>query len=112
VDGELDLGHEHSLIYTSWRPDRPLNPNLAHLPDVDRIGAILSHPVPGEQPCRNGLTFDGPVAREVFPGRPYWTVERGADGQPDFDHLTLTPSVLCRTHGDHGWVRDGRWHPA
>lgn len=23
--------------------------------------------------------------------------------------LTITPSILCRGCGTHGWVRDGRW---
>lgn len=26
--------------------------------------------------------------------------------------LTLSPSVLCRTCGLHGWIREGRWVPA
>lgn len=36
-----------------------------------------------------------------------WTVE-----DPDEEHLTLSPSVVCRTCGHHGFVRAGRWVPA
>jgi len=26
--------------------------------------------------------------------------------------LTVSPSLLCRECGHHGWIRDGRWIPA
>src|SRR5207248_2263507 len=80
----LDLGHGHTLRYTSWSPDRALNPQYAHLPDVDRWGAIVGHPVglhpivPAAQSsgyCEGMITFDGPVQREVQPNGPKWTVE-------------------------------------
>lgn len=28
------------------------------------------------------------------------------------DPLTILPSILCRTCGLHGWIRDGQWVPA
>ena len=34
-----------------------------------------------------------------------WTVE-------SLDPLTISPSVLCRSCGLHGFIRDGRWIPA
>ena len=36
---------------------------------------------------------------------PVWRVEQ-------WDPLTISPSVLCRDCGLHGWIRDGRWVPA
>lgn len=36
-----------------------------------------------------------------------WTVEAGEAGV--WEGLTLVPSILCRTCGHHGWIRDGRW---
>ena len=36
---------------------------------------------------------------------PRWTVECE-------DPLTISPSVLCRTCGLHGFIREGRWMPA
>jgi len=26
--------------------------------------------------------------------------------------LTIEPSILCETHGVHGFIRDGKWVPA
>jgi hypothetical protein len=37
----------------------------------------------------------------------HWTVEAGEAGT--WEGLTLSPSVLCRRCGHHGWIRDGRW---
>lgn len=36
---------------------------------------------------------------------PRWTLEQE-------DPLTISPSVLCRTCGLHGFIRQGRWVPA
>ena len=46
-----------------------------------------------------------------FKGRPHgcdvlgWAVESE-------EPLTLSPSLLCRTCGHHGFIRGGRWVPA
>ena len=107
MPGELlDLGLGHSLRYARWAPDRALNPRYAHLPDVDRYCALHTHPRPDGAPCgTNGLTFDGPVQRELDPARPRWQVV-------SWEPLTLSPSVLCTACQAHGWIRDGRWVPA
>lgn len=110
----IDLGHGHTLRFTSWSPDRALNPQYAEVLDVERWGAIVGHPV-GPHPivataqssgyCEGAITFDGPVQRQVSePNRPMWTVE-------SWEPLTLSPSLLCAC-GDHGFIRDGRWVPA
>lgn len=109
----IDLGHGHDLRFTSWAPDRNIEANRMRyegVPDVERWGAIVSHPT-GPNPlaahfsgrCEGALTFDGPVQRELEPGRPKWTVE-------SWEPLTLSPSILCAC-GDHGFIRDGRWVP-
>lgn len=98
----LDLGDGHTLRFTRWAPERDLNPQYADLPDVDRYGAIVSHPRPdGTGTCEGAITFDGPVQRAHDPDRPMWTVEA-------WEPLTLSPSLLCHC-GDHGFVRAGRW---
>jgi hypothetical protein len=107
---DLDLGDGHTLRYTSWHPDRDLNPQHAGIPDVDRWGAIVGHPT-GPHPivadaqssgyCEGAITFDGDVQRQVDPRSPKWTVE-------SWEPLTLSPSLLCAC-GDHGFIRDGRW---
>ena len=40
---DIDLGDGHTLRFTCWKPDRELNPQYADLPDVERVGAIVSH---------------------------------------------------------------------
>lgn len=100
----LDLGHDHTLRYTSWAPDRALNPQHADLPDVERVGAIVSHRRPDGSLCEGGILFDSEVTRRLFDGRPRWTVE-------SWEPLTLSPSLLCHC-GDHGFIREGRWVPA
>ncbi len=110
---EIDLGNGHTLRFTRWAPDRELNPQYDGVPDVERWGAIVGHPagphplVPADEStgyCEGGITFDGPVQRQVHPCAPKWTVE-------SWDPLTLSPSLLCGC-GDHGFVRAGRWAPA
>jgi hypothetical protein len=38
----------------------------------------------------------------VFPNNPIWQVQA-------WEPMTLTPSLLCRTCGRHGFIRQGRW---
>ncbi len=107
MSGErLDLGHGHYAEFTRWNPDRSLNPQFADVPDVDPWGVLVDHPKPDGMPCvGSAAAFDNPVSRQLEPDRPYWTVE-------SLDPLTISPSLLCLTCGDHGFIRDGRWVPA
>ncbi len=100
----LDLGHGHTLRFTSWAPDRDLNPQYADLPDVERYGAIIDHDTPQGAPCCGAIIFDGDVSRQLTPDGARWTVE-------SWEPLTLSPSLLCEC-GDHGFVRSGQWVPA
>lgn len=104
----LDLGSGVKLTFTSWAPDRDLNPQYAGIPDVERYGAILEHPlapgVTGPGPCVGGLTFENEVSRKLQPAHPRWTVQ-------SWDPLTITPSVLCAC-GFHGFITAGKWVPA
>jgi len=54
--------------------------------------------------CGGFVFFDGPneVRRN---GTPVWKVE-------SMNPLTLSPSILCRTCGNHGFIREGKWVPA
>lgn len=103
---ELDLGLGVTLRYTSWTPDRDLNPQYAGIPDVDRYGALLEHPLASAETgrCMGSLTFRSEVALKLEPRVPMWTVE-------SWDPLTISPSVLCAC-GFHGFIRGGRWVPA
>ena len=52
-----------------------------------------------EHPCKDGklspgwIPFEGPQAWQLLKLEP----------------LTLSPSLLCRSCGHHGFVREGRW---
>ncbi len=100
----FDLGYDHLLRFTSWAPDRKLNPQYDGLPDVERIGVIVSHLRADGTVCEGSLLFDSDVARRVFPDQERWTVV-------SFDPLTLDPSIKCSC-GDRGHIRDGCWIPA
>lgn len=78
--------------------------------DGRRFGIIEHHPKPDDP---SGLRCGGYVAWRNPSGNPDdQTVEahivvrhRLVSEEP----LTIEPSLLCRTCGHHGWVRDGRW---
>ena len=98
----MDLGHGHTLQFTSWSPDRELNPQYDGIPDIPKIGAIVDT----GNGCENSIMFDLPGVREVIgPDRPVWQVQ-------SWEPLTLSPSLLCPLCGDHGFIREGRWVPA
>ena len=87
----LDLGHGVTATFV-------------HAFDSDQIvGLIAAHNTPQGIRCAGGyVTFaDAPNPD----GRPVWTVN-------STDPLDLSPSVLCRICGHHGWIRNGRWVPA
>jgi hypothetical protein len=110
---DLELGHDHTLYFTSWEPDDlPGNrktygiPAGQPMPKVERAGALVGHPnlkEPGKR-CFSGITFDLPELPELTKGA-RWQVK-------SMDPLTLAPSLLCRACGDHGSIRDGKWVPA
>lgn len=90
AEGVIDIGHGVHIKFTVRG-------------DHDEVcGIYESHE------CLDGegmgaVTFDVPAA-EGLPG-PRWTVEQ-------LDPLTISPSVLCGTCGNHGFIREGRWVPA
>lgn len=88
---DLDLGHGVVAWFTFYRGQR--------------AGLTEQHTncATGE-PCFGGVLFDLPATRASFPERSLWTVESN-------DPLTLSPSLLCRICGNHGWIRGGRWVP-
>ena len=99
---DIDLGDGHWLDFTSWNPDRELNPQFAHLPDVEKFGALVGHFKPdGKTPCMASITFDGEVQRQIVRQWAMWNVKC-------WDPLHLEPSLKCSC-GDHGFIRGGKW---
>jgi hypothetical protein len=77
--------------------------------DHELIGLIEHHPKPS--PDAPGLYCGGYVAWKAS-GSAQPRHELVAGGIGDEEHLTISPSVLCRACGHHGFIRDGRWVPA
>lgn len=102
-DDAIDIGHDHFITYFEWAPDRTLNHQYEGIADEDRCGVMMYHKTPEGRYCGGGVTFETPAMRAVHRG-PMWKVESE-------EPLTLSPSILCSC-GDHGFIRDGRWHPA
>lgn len=104
----FDLGHGHTASFFGWAPDRALNPQYDGIPDIDRAGLLVEHPDglrPGER-CKSAINFDLPEMHAAgLAAHAVWQVE-------SWDPLTLSPSLLCRRCGDHGFIRGGVWIPA
>jgi hypothetical protein len=98
---DIDLGCDHLLRFSCWKPDRNLNPQYAHLPDVEKYGATVFHKRPDGKNCLGAITFASAVSAALAPGRPSWHVE-------SWEPLTVSPSLLCSC-GDHGFIRNGKW---
>lgn len=99
----VDLGKGHFLAFCCWKCDRDLNPQYADIPDVERYSGIHIHPRPdGNGYCVGSVTFRSESSLKLEPGRPMWNVEC-------WEPLTLSPSLLCRSCGSHGFIRNGKW---
>jgi hypothetical protein len=90
TDETLDLGVGRSVT-PYYKDDRLL-------------GYLDEHPLVGGAA---GATCMGIIQTEHAPG--YGAPRhRVVKTHP----LTIEPSVLCRTCGNHGFIRDGKWVPA
>lgn len=70
--------------------------------EVTSLGAEDPEYVDGPE-CSGAVLFDLPWNNtEENAGRPKWAVE-------SWEPLTISPSILCRACGHHGWIREGRW---
>jgi hypothetical protein len=106
---EIDIGHGHVIHYLRWAPDDlPANREQygVPLPVVEQVGLGVRHPRPdGAGECESAIRFDLPEIRRWFNPKTMWQVV-------SWEPLTLSPSLLCRACGDHGFIRAGRWVPA
>jgi hypothetical protein len=64
---------------------------------------VIAHTKKDGMPCEGFIPFTGRAWARSFDNRiTTWEVVSESP-------LTLSPSVLCRICGDHGFVRDGKW---
>lgn len=83
----MDLGHGHLAVFTTNQAGAT-------------IGLIDIHHKPDGAPCEGSI---GWTEREPESRR--WTLI-------SLDPLEVSPSLLCKLCGDHGFIRGGRWIPA
>jgi hypothetical protein len=103
---DIDLGSNHWLKFFGWSPDRLIESDRVRyegIADVARVGALVLHLSPVDHTeCSGFVHFDLPEVVTVFPNHPKWQVV-------SWEPLTLSPSILCRRCGDHGFIRNGKW---
>ncbi len=87
----IDIGHGHQISYYTSRDD-----------DTTHVGLIDHHTAADGSPCRGSIIFDIPQNADWPASAPKWDLISE-------DPLTLSPSILCRACGSHGWIRDGVW---
>jgi hypothetical protein len=91
---EIDLGDGHRIVFSSYQGE-------------PRAGANVVHPpVDGKCSGEGWISFEGRSwARSFSPGQiATWNVEVDEGAR-----FTISPSILCRACGDHGFIREGRW---
>ncbi len=73
-----------------------------HVHDGEVIGCTEAHKDKDGKRCIGFVRFDGPKWGFGSENTPKWKVEQA-------NPLTLSPSILCRTCGNHGFIRAGKW---
>jgi hypothetical protein len=89
---ELDLGDGHRLVFSEYKGEA-------------RVGANVLHPpVEGKCDGQGWIAFEDTSWSRLFATNPIatWKVETR-------EPFTISPSILCRACGDHGFIRDGKW---
>lgn len=85
-----DIGHGSSITFVEY--------------EGQIVGINEAHKNKDGQVCLGFVLFaDTPAS--VTSGAPQWHVESA-------NPLTLSPSILCRSCGNHGFIREGKWVPA
>lgn len=84
----IDIGQGHRITFVEWGGE---------------VCAINDwHLKPDGNWCRGFVDFKGSRWAAQFGANTGWDVLQR-------EPLTLSPSLLCRVCGDHGFIRDGRW---
>lgn len=81
---ERDIGHGVAIAFANYKGTR--------------AGIQYTHPDGKGGECSGWAPF-------LSYSKNGWTVEQE-------EPLTLSPSLLCRICGHHGFIRNGRWVPA
>lgn len=69
---------------------------FVHMPDSEEHVGITEFHWTGDHWCAGFVAFKS------------YSPDHGWDVLSE-DPLTLSPSLLCRLCGSHGWIREGKW---
>lgn len=90
----IDLGEGFTLMPFVQRDGGPI------------VGYVETHPRPDNgEPCAGSIYIEHAERPDGHPDHPRWRLTEGTPEAP----LTLEPSILCRSCGNHGWIRGGKW---
>lgn len=105
ADFAIDLGHDHWARFMGHGGEG-VTKNGQPVPWTEKYGLSVIHRCTKTKSGWDGgfVAFDIPENTEGD-ARPKWKVESWAP-------LTLSPSLLQRGCGDHGFIRGGQWVPA
>jgi hypothetical protein len=100
-DFEIDLGNDHWASFVGHGGEGVTRDGQP-VPYTEKYGLSVLHRCTKTESGWDGgfVTFDIPEA--AADGRPKWKVE-------SWEPLTISPSLLQRGCGDHGFIREGRW---
>lgn len=89
---EIDLGDGHRLLFSEYQGEKRVGGNVLH------------PPVAGKCSGQGWIAFEGTSWARQFTENSIatWRVEQA-------EPFTISPSILCRACGDHGFIREGRW---
>lgn len=88
---EIDLGDGHKIVFSEYKGEKRVCANVLH------------PPVEGKCDGDGFIAFEGRSWARSFEARiATWTIESD-------EPFTLSPSILCRACGDHGFIRGGKW---
>lgn len=87
----LDIGDGHQIKFATYKDDPHAGMNDRHVR-------------PDGTECVGFITFEGSAWAKEFEGGKIavWQVQ-------SWEPLTISPSLLCRVCGDHGFIRGGKW---
>ena len=88
----LDIGHDHAIVIISYNGD-------------PCAGINVYHKKPDGSECVGFVSIRGGTWSKQFESSHSHQAWDLVSREP----LTLSPSILCRTCGDHGFVENGRW---
>ncbi len=89
----VGIGGDHSIEFVEYEGDAFAGMNDYHVR-------------PDGTECKGFIAIEGGKWAQAFDGMlATWKIE-------SHEPLTLSPSLLCRVCGDHGFIRNGKWEKA